>query len=363
VRVLVFGGWGQLGSDLVAVAHGRHEVIRPRHDAVDVERMNDVTAILEEVRPAAVVNAAAFHKLELCESDPVRSYSTNERGAKNVARAAAALGARCVYISTDYVFDGEKGAPYTEDDPVSPVSVYGRSKAAGERAVLGSGPAAAVVRTSALFGHAGSSGKGGNFVETMLAKGIGAESISVVDDQISSPTATRDLAARLLLLLEEDVPGGVYHVTNAGYCSWYELAREALRLARIDADLTPVKTNPNAEVRRPPFSAMLDTRGTALGFAPLRDWQDALAWYVAERGPERRQASPSRPPAANASANRVEDQAIVAIEPEQRRGHHVRHTGRRPADDERRESASHQLADREGDAARDDARGQALHES
>ena len=345
MRVLVFGGWGQLGSDLAAVAHGRHEVVRPRHGAVDVVQMNDVAAIVEEVRPAAVVNAAAFHKLELCESDPERSYSTNEGGARNVARAAAALGARSVYISTDYVFDGEKGEPYTEDDSVSPLSVYGESKAAGERAVLESAPEAAVVRTSGLFGHAGSSGKGGNFVETMLAKGIRREAISVVDDQISSPTATRDLADRLLLLLEEDVPGGVYHVTNAGRCSWYELAREALRLAGVGADLTPVRTDPNAEVRRPSFSAMIDTKQMALGLPPLRRWQDALAWYLAERGPGRRGASASRPAAAEASPNSVEDDAIVGVDPEQRRGRHVGHDGRRGADHERRESASHQGVD------------------
>jgi dTDP-4-dehydrorhamnose reductase len=250
---------------------------------VDVTSTDAVASAVERTRPDVVVNAAAFHKLELCEADPARAFATNEGGARNVARAAADVEARCLYISTDYVFGGDKGAPYAEDDPVSPLSVYGRSKAAGERAVLEGAPDALVVRTSGLFGHAGSSGKGGNFVETMLAKAERGEALTVVDDQVFSPTATRDLAERLLLLVEQRVPSGIYHATNAGQCSWYELARETLELAGIPANLSPSETDPNSPIRRPAFSVLLDTKGKALRLPAPRPWEDALAWYLAER--------------------------------------------------------------------------------
>ena len=177
---------------------------------------------------------------------------------------------------------------------------------AGERAVLASAPSQ---RSSARRGSTARrrAGKGGNFVETMLAKGIRGEAISVVDDQISSPTATRDLADRLLLLLEEDVPGGVYHVTNAGRCSWYELAREALRLAGVGADLTPVKTDPNAEVRRPSFSAMIDTSewrsGSRLCAAGRTRWRGT--WRSAARGAEEPRPHALRPRKRARTASRT----------------------------------------------------------
>ncbi len=240
-------------------------------------------AAVEDARPSIVLNAAAFHKVERCETEPALALATNESGARNVARAAATGDARCIFVSTDYVFDGTSGLPYAEDDPVSPISMYGRSKVAGERAVLESASDALVIRTSGLFGHAGSSGKGGNFVETIIAKAENDETISVVDDQVFSPTSTRDLAERILLLAEGHVPAGIYHATNDGQCSWYELARMTLDQAGLPADLSPTRTDPNGPVRRPPFSVLLDSKGMALGLPRPRHWKEALAWYLAER--------------------------------------------------------------------------------
>jgi dTDP-4-dehydrorhamnose reductase len=282
MRIVFFGASGQLGSDFLTVAAGAHDVVAPSHAEADVTDAVAVAAVVDRERPDVVVDAAAFHKVELCEEDPLRSFQVNAVGAWNTARAARAAGARAVFVSSDYVFDGENPHGYTEDHPTAPVNVYGVSKVAGEQATRNACPDWLVVRGSGLFGHAGSSGKGGNFVETMLSKAAAGEAISVVDDQVFAPSSTRDMAARILLLLERRVPSGVYHVANAGSCSWYRFAREVFDVAGVDADLSPRPAGEQA-VRRPRSSILLDTRSAALGLPPSRDWPDALRWYLETR--------------------------------------------------------------------------------
>jgi dTDP-4-dehydrorhamnose reductase len=283
MRLVVLGGWGQLGSDIAAAAEGRHEIVRPRHADLDVTDGDALASVLGKVRPDSVINAAAFHKVELCETDPARAYAVNALGALLVARAARAIGARSVYISTDYVFDGEQRQGYAEDEGVGPLNAYGLSKAAGEAAVHQADPDALVVRGSALFGHAGSAGKGGNFVDNMITRARSGQPLAVVDDQVFAPTATRDLAERILQLLEHEAPPGTYHGANAGSCSWFELARFAIQLAGVDAEISPRATADDEPVRRPRYSVLLDTKAVALGLSPARSWQDALAWYLANR--------------------------------------------------------------------------------
>lgn len=282
MRLILIGGWGQLGTDIAVAADDRHEVIRPRHGELDVLDARNLAAFMGERRPDAVVNAAAFHKVELCEDDPSQAFQVNAVGALNVARAAYHVGARTVFISTDYVFDGQNDDGYAEDDTVRPINVYGASKAAGELAVPALAPDALIVRGSGLFGHAGSAGKGGNFVDNMLARGRAGQPLSVVDDQTFAPTATRDMADRILRLLEEAAPAGTYHAANSGRCTWYELARRAFELSGIDADLTPRQTG-ESPVRRPRSSVLLDTKGPGLGLTPMRPWEDALRWYLVNR--------------------------------------------------------------------------------
>jgi dTDP-4-dehydrorhamnose reductase len=284
MKLFVLGGFGQLGSDLALAASERHELVRPAHSELDVTDGTAVARAIVEAAPEAVVNAAAFHKTEACEQQPERAFAVNSLGAIHVARGARSAGARCVFISTDYVFSGDRSRGYTEDDAVAPVNIYGISKAAGERAVLNLCPNSLVVRTSGLFGHAGSSGKGGNFVELMLSKGGRREAITVVDDQVLSPTSTRDLAQRILLLLERAAPPGTYHVTNSGACSWYGLARKTFELAGIEADLSP-RASDHSVVRRPAYSVLVAGASTIPGLAPMRPWEDALAWYLRERTP------------------------------------------------------------------------------
>jgi len=283
MRLVVLGGWGQLGTDVAAVAAGRHEVVRPRHEDLDVTDGQALASVLGTVRPDAVINAAAFHKVELCEADPAQAFAVNALGGLLVARAARAVGARNVYISTDYVFDGEQRQGYTEDDRVGPLNAYGVSKAAGELAVRQADPDAIVVRGSGLFGHAGSAGKGGNFVDNMIARARSGQPLSVVDDQVFAPTATRDMADRVLQLLEREAPSGIYHAANSGSCSWFEFARSAIQFAGLDTVISPRATGVDEPVRRPRYSILLDTKASAVGLPPSRSWQDALAWYLANR--------------------------------------------------------------------------------
>jgi dTDP-4-dehydrorhamnose reductase len=282
VRLLVFGGWGQLGSDLAIAADGRHELVRPRHAEVDVTDPAAVAGAVDAARPDAVIDAAAFHKVELCETHPEQAFAVNAVAPFHVARAARGAGARTVFISTDYVFDGANPDGYREDDPVGPLNIYGISKVAGEAAVRLADPDALVVRGSGLFGHAGSAGKGGNFVDNMLAKARAGEALSIVDDQRLAPTSTRDMAERILLFVEAGVPGGVYHAANAGSTSWYGLACRAFELAGVEATVTPRPTG-ESPVRRPATSILRDTKSAALGLPPNRSWEDALRWYLEAR--------------------------------------------------------------------------------
>jgi dTDP-4-dehydrorhamnose reductase len=282
VRILVFGGWGQLGTDLALASEGRHDLMRPRRSDVDITDADAVRRAIAEGRPDVVVDAAAFHKVEACEQQPAAAFAVNAVGASTVARATEDAGARCAFVSTDYVFDGANEAGYVEADAPRPVNVYGVTKAAGERLVELAAPGALIVRASGLFGHAGSSGKGGNFIETMLAMASRGESISVVEDRTFSPTSTADLARRLLLLLESGRAEGIYHLANAGSCSWFELARATFELAGIPADLSPRASRPD-EVPRPRSSVLLDTRTEAAGLPPAPPWRDALSRYLTER--------------------------------------------------------------------------------
>ena len=282
MRLLVFGGLGQLGCELAISAQGRHELVAPSHAEVDVTDREAVERVVAQACADVVVNMAAAHKVERCEEDPMGAFAVNTVGAWNVASAARRAGARCVYVSTDYVFDGDEPNGYVEDAPMDPVNVYGVSKAAGEELVRLACPDSLVVRGSGLFGHAGSAGKGGNFVEAILGKASAGERITVVDDVVMSPTAARDMAERLLLLLERGASPGVYHASNAGRCSWFEFARAIVELAGVPAQVAP-RSSLGDPVRRPACSVLVDTTSGPLGLPAARPWREALAWYLAVR--------------------------------------------------------------------------------
>ena len=249
--------------------------------------VRDATAVARALAPLrggdVVINTAAFHKTDEAETHAADAVAVNAFGAFDIARAAGERGARSVFVSTDYVFDGAKRAPYVESDAPNPINVYGATKAAGE-ALVGWFGGSIVVRVSALFGVSGSSGKGGNFVETMLAKARAGEVPRVVDDIVTSPTSTADAAGLLLELLNRQAPPGIYHLANAGSCSWREFADEIFTLCDLSVRAQPVRARDlDAAARRPLFSALASERLGDLGLRS-RPWRDALVDYLRAKG-------------------------------------------------------------------------------
>jgi dTDP-4-dehydrorhamnose reductase len=285
-RVVIIGSTGQLGTDLVDVLAqaGNYEVIRLSHREVECTDPVSVEKALKTGRPDVVVNCAAFVRVDEAEDRAEEALRVNGLGALNVARACAEIDALCVYISTDYVFDGGKSAPYTESDAPRPINIYGVSKLTGEYFVRQASPRWLVVRMASLFGKAGSSGKGGNFVETILAKAKAGESLRLVDDIRMSPTYTRDAAQALERLLREGSLG-LFHLVNAGNCTWYEFGSKALEVVGMGSKIEPISsaTYP-MKARRPSDSSLESTRlGLSLKES-LRPWQEALKAYLAEKG-------------------------------------------------------------------------------
>ncbi len=278
-RVLVTGAAGMLGSDLgpVLAAAGHEVFARPKSD-LDIADEKAVARALRELSPDVVVNCAAFTKVDDCETDP-RAFEINARAVGHLADSCGHVGAQLVQISTDFVFDGGKGAPYLEDDPVNPLSAYGRSKRAGEEAALRL-PGSLVVRASWLFGRCG-----WNFVEAILKQVEGGKDrLSVVTDQVGRPTATTDLSEAIVALLETGA-SGIFHFANRGNVSWNEFAREILWLAgRADVAVDPATSASLARpARRPPYSVLDTGKYERLTGRPIRVFREPLAEYLGRR--------------------------------------------------------------------------------
>jgi dTDP-4-dehydrorhamnose reductase len=273
VRVLVTGAAGMLGRDLVAHLGERHEVTAVDME-VDVTDSAAVAACVAGCRPEAVFHLAAWTDVDGAEAHEDAAAAVNGAGAGNVAAAAAEAGAAVVLPSTDYVFDGEKGAPYAEDDAVGPLGAYGRTKLAGERAARERHPGGVrVARTAWLYGAGGR-----NFVDTMRRLGAERDELDVVDDQTGSPTWTVDLAPALEALLA--LPPGVYHTAGGGAVTWAGLARAVFEETGLPCRVRPVGTQAiGRPAPRPRYSALASTRP---GAPRLRDWREALVDYLEE---------------------------------------------------------------------------------
>ena len=283
MKVLLIGANGQLGSDLLKVFQAAGDTVVPvTHVQVDVCSEEQVAGIMAEAKPDVVVSTAAYHRVEDCEKMSALAFQVNGMGAMNLAVACQRSGAVLVNYSTDYVFDGKKNAAYEETDLSSPLSVYGASKVLGEHLVAAYADRYFIIRTCGLYGVAGSSGKGGNFVETMLKKAMAGDAIRVVDDQVLTPTYTADLAqaTRQLILTGKY---GLYHVSSEGQCSWYEFTRYIFERAGLEAKLSPVSSSTFASpVKRPAYSVLSKAKLCAQGVA-IPSWKDALPRYLEER--------------------------------------------------------------------------------
>lgn len=281
MRVLVFGGSGQLGSE-IARRWTADAIAAPASADVDVEDAAAVASSIAAHAPDVVVNCTAFHNVDVCEREPARAFAVNATAVEGMARAARAAGAAFVTISTDYVFDGETDRPYRETDEPRPLSQYGASKLEGERRVERLQMDAYVVRTCGLYGTRVSSSKGYTFVDRVLAKARAGEPQAIVDDAFASPTYAAHLAAALRGLIETR-RYGLYHAADAGPVSWFAFASEALRRAGIDGPLEPTSRAAwKPETPRPRFSALASERLAALGFA-MPTWGEGLSDYLRDK--------------------------------------------------------------------------------
>lgn len=288
MKLLITGGTGQLGSELLrqlrqggsvpgnipAAMYGAETLSPPRVELDICEEMA-VSRYISENRPDAVIHCAAMSDVEGCEDTPELCEKVNGTAVAYIARACEEVGAKLVFLSSDYVFPGDKGAPYQPDDPCAPLSVYGKSKRLGELNALKYCTRTLVVRTSWLYGF-----HGRNFVRTILRRADTAAEIRVVDDQLGSPTNAEDLAAHLLKLVATD-KSGIYHCTGKGVCSWYDLAKEAVRLSGKQCEVRPCKTPEYPQkAKRPAYSAL---DNTALDLAvgnEMREWKEALRDFL-----------------------------------------------------------------------------------
>ena len=270
MRVLVAGGEGQLGLELAELLPERgHEATALSRRELDITDPGAVDRALGEHGAEVMVNAAAFTNVDLCETETETAYAINALGARNLARVCERREASLLHVSTNYVFDGGQDRPYEPFDAARPISAYGRTKLAGEEYVMRLTNRWSVVRTAGVYG------RGHNFVRTMLRIAAERDVLKVKDDEFVSPTYARDLAEGITQIVE--VEGyGLYHLTNAGSCSWYEFTREIFRLGNVGTELVPI---PGSEYPLPaarPANGVLST----LGSPALRHWKDALADYL-----------------------------------------------------------------------------------
>jgi dTDP-4-dehydrorhamnose reductase len=286
--VAVLGANGQLGSDILRVSRAgsvcTDAVALCRND-LDVSDLDAIPIALSRHRFDVLVNCTGYHKTDEVETHATEAFRINAHAVAVLARACKSLRARFVHISTDYIFDGDSRQPYKETDHASPINVYGASKLLGERLALREyADGTLVMRVASLFGVAGSSGKGGNFIETILCRGKETGEVRVVNDITMSPTCTADVARAILAALQKDAPPGVYHVVNSGSATWFEFAKQIIEEAGVQARVVPLTSEQFPTVApRPPYS-VLDNHKVSQIVGQLPHWKDALRRYLMEKG-------------------------------------------------------------------------------
>lgn len=285
MKVAVIGANGQLGSEIVATFAGNGAAVQALdHSHLEISSLESVTRCLSELEPDLVINTAAYHHVEKCEADAALAFAVNGLGARNVAQVTQSLGAKLIHISTDYVFDGNKHVPYTEEDLAAPLNAYGNTKLAGEFFVRSSNPRHFVVRVSAIYGLNPCRAKGGlNFVELMLKLSREREELRVVDDEFVTPTTVTEIAKQLLVLSETS-KYGLYHATAEGSCSWHEFARAIFDLTGTKVRLERARPGDfPAKVPRPKYSVLENAALKARGLNLFTNWKDGLEDYLVQR--------------------------------------------------------------------------------
>jgi dTDP-4-dehydrorhamnose reductase len=278
MRVVVTGAAGQLGQDVLKELDLKnHQIFGTDRSKLDLSNEADVQAYILDVKPDVILHCAAYTNVDAAESDEETAYHVNGLATEYLAKAAKQIGAKILYVSTDYVFDGTASNPYEVDEPTKPLGAYGRTKLAGEQLLQKHLEQFFIVRTAWVFGI-----NGNNFVKTMIRLGKERGEIGVVHDQVGSPTYTVDLAEFMIELMETD-KYGIYHATNSGVCSWYEFAVEIFKQAGMNVKVNPLTSDQFPRpAARPKYSVLSKKRIEEQGLTPLRDWKEALAAYLKE---------------------------------------------------------------------------------
>ena len=276
MRVLVTGVSGQLGHDvLISLQERGHEPIGVDRSKMDLTDNSQIRGFIKECTPDAIIHCAAYTAVDNAEDNKELCRQINAIAVKEVAECAKELDIPMIYISTDYVFDGSKDGEYSEDDIPNPINIYGKTKLEGELYVQNILEKYYIVRISWVFGE-----NGNNFIDTMIKLSKDRDELNVIDDQIGSPTYTKDLAPLLVEMIESD-KYGIYHATNDGYCTWYEFAKEIFKIDNINIKVNPILTNQYpTKAKRPINSKMKKNKLSKANFNELRNWKDALKEYI-----------------------------------------------------------------------------------
>jgi len=281
-RVLLLGGSGQLGSEIRRLWTQAY-LAAPAHAELDITDADAIARAIEDHATEVVVNCAAFHNVERCEIEPQKAFTANALAVNAIAELCSQRAATFITFSTDYVFDGTLGRPYTESDVPNPLSAYAVSKYAGELLVQRLESPAYVIRTCGVYGVRPSSTKGYTFIDRIIGQARAGDTIRVVNDQTVSPTFAAHLAEGVLQLLEADAPFGLYHMVNEGAVTWYDFASETLRSAGFDHPIEPISYKEwESRVRRPEFSALENAKLRALGVT-MPDWRAGITDYLRAR--------------------------------------------------------------------------------
>ena len=275
MKILITGSNGMVGHDLENVLKDKHELILTTSKTLDITDKDKTMEIIKENNPDIVINSAAYTDVDGCETNQDLAYAVNGQGVKNLALACRQIDCPLVHVSTDYVFDGTARDPIPEDGEIGPISVYGKSKLMGEQAIEEILDKYFIVRTAWLYGI-----NGKNFPKTMLELAENHPEITVVYDEVGTPTYTPDLAYGISKLIETDFYG-IYHLTNSGSCSWCEFARYIFEIAGRDVNVVPVTASEfSRPAPRPSYSVLMNKKWIENGFEPLRDYKEAISEYI-----------------------------------------------------------------------------------
>jgi dTDP-4-dehydrorhamnose reductase len=283
MKIAVIGANGQLGSDIYEELKDniKGDIIGLTHSDMDIADIDSVYSVFNNTNPDIIINTAAFHNVPLCEKEREKAYAVNSNGAENLAKISSEIKSKLIHFSTDYVFDGEKESPYIESDLPNPLNIYAKSKLEGENRISDIAEKYYILRVAGLYGKYPSRVKGYNFVELMLRLAKERDEIRVVDDEITTPTYTKEIGKQILKIIKKEPEYGIYHATAEGECSWYEFAKTIFEFAGVKVNLKKAFPEEFAsDVNRPKYSVLENHKLKKEKLNIFKNWQQELKDYL-----------------------------------------------------------------------------------